>query len=726
MTIKKSLIAVVFGAVVSTFFACCHLLDTLYGTANARLEEGAELLAEPGVVSALSSPIFLPAALILFAVIIFSCSATCSDYPVYNLEHKAPSAGVFGFLAAAAVGYTSVVGLIEVGKKAAEPVVEVGAEALEQSGGLPPILWQICMGLGIGSALAIAFISVGFFSGTNMLDRSPLLMLMPVLWLGMRLVLTFLEMTSSASISERSMEVVMLIFMTLFALSLGKFLANVGGGASRWATVYGGLAVMFALATAVSRIVFTYVGKKTLDGQLSQACTDIAESYGLTVNYGDLAMALFAVAMLYYISSVRQEEEDMAFGRRRRANDRDAYNPNQGQQAMYQQQMQQNMYQQNAMQQNMYQQQRQMQQNMYQQRQMQQAMYQQQRQMQQAMYQQRQMQQAMLQQQQRQMQQAMYQQMQPNPYQQIQNPQVITEPAPFGNNSTLPTDGISRQAAAQQRARGDRRTAQRGAGMRMADSFEVRTYGGPSINSRKKFGGLDTFRDQMLSGQSALNMQSEELPPPPAPTLKLDDEQAAMQAVLAASLEAEDVKNEINELTGQIEASVERIPEDHSGRNPADVQLEIPDDDAVISVLDDADDHSDEREYPSAPATRTVSLGSGKHQGTLSDHLAELEEYRRREAEQETYDDRYDSRYYDEGYEEEEYADGYEEYEDDYDYDEYEYDDEYDDGYDDGYGEEYEDEYDEYDDEYDEYDEYEDEYDDDDYYDDDDDGYYEE
>ena len=706
MTMRKSLIAAVMGAVLSVFLACCHLLDTLYNTANSRLPQDAELYAEPGVVSALSSPILLPVALILFAVIIFSCGATCSDYPTYHIGHPSPGAGVIGILSAGSIGYTAVTGLLEYSKKAGEPAVEVGADAVEKAASLPPILWQICMGLGVGAALAIAVISIGFFSGKNMLENTPLLMMMPVLWLGMRLVLTFLDMTSNASISERSVEVVMLIFMTLFVLSLGKYLANVGGSSSRWANVYGGLTVMFAFTAAISRLVLSITGSKAHDGALAQTCADITDSYGLAVNYGDLAMGIFAMAMLFYISSEKyQEEEEMAFGRKRRASggrEQDPYRQNQAPQGMYQQQ--------NAMQQNMYQQQRQMQQNMYQQRQMQQAMYQQQRQMQQNMYQ---------------------QQMQPNPYQQNMMPQpAANEQAIFGNNSTLPTDGISRQAAAQQRSRQDRRGMPRGAGMRMADSFEVRTYGGPSINSRKKFGGLDSFRDQMLSGQSALNMQSEELPPPPPPMVNLDDEQAAMQAVLAATLEAEDVNSEINSLTGEIEQSVERIPEAPSKERPVDVELEIPDDDAVISVLDDADDHSDEREYPPAPATRKVTLGSGKHQGTLTDRLAELEEYRRRDAEraaaEEVYDDRYDARYYDEydeGYDE--YADEYEEYEDDYDYEEYdEYDDEYDD-YDDGY-DDYDDDYDdEYDDEYDEYEDEEDEYDD--YYDDDDDdGYYEE
>ena len=573
MTMKKSLIAVIAGTVLSTLFACCHLLDTLYDVANSRLPEDAEIFMKPGIVSALSSPALLPISLILFTVIIFAMGIIDQDYPDYPRDRRSIPSGVFGLLTAAAVGYTAIAGLLSI-DSTPEQEIEVGVEALEKSGAnISPLYWQICMGLGIGTALALAIVSIGFITGSNMLERSPLLMLMPVLWMCMRLVLTFLEMTSSASISERSTEIVMLIVMTLFTLSLGKFLANMGGNTSKWAYIYGGITIMFALSTVVSRVVMTIAGSKAQDGQLAQTCSDIIESYGIAANYGDLAMGIFAVVSLVYISTeLREEDENMAFGRRNgNDNGQNMYQQPMNPQGMYQQRPMhpqgmgtQGMYQQRPMRpqgmgpQGMYQQ-RPMQpqgmgpQGMYQQRPMQpqgmgpQGMYQQ-RPMQpqgmgpQGMYQQRPMQpqgmgpQGMYQQRPMQPQgmgpQGMYQQRPVQP-QGMTTPGMYQQPAQQGmqqNNAFAPADPVQPEeavhhSAPQHRARQDRRGMPRSAGMRMADSFEVRTYGGPSINNRKKFGGLDSFRDQMLSGESALNVQSEELPPPPPPSMNMSDEE---------------------------------------------------------------------------------------------------------------------------------------------------------------------------------------------------------
>ena len=729
MTLSKSNIVVIVSAVIASVLASCHLLTLLLDTADA---SAAEALERPWLVKQLSAPWLLPAALILFTVIIVFMGVKCRKFPEFGGDRQSPVVGVATLLTSGVLGYSLVTGLISLTK--AEPVVEVGAngEFIEQSasGDLP---WKICFGIGICGAVALAVVAIGFFTGSNMLNRMPMLMLMPVLWLGMRLVLTFLELTSHASIAERSIELVMLVVMTLFMISLAKFLAGVGGASGKWASVYGGLTALYAFAAGISRVALSLYGGSD-SGLVSQTRAEVIENYGLQVNYGDIAIGVFAVAMLVNISIRQREEEDeMAFGRKRRRNEQEmpAQRPMQQNQNMYQQPwpaQQPSMYQQQQMQQSMMRQQQMHQQNMMRQQQMQQ-------QMQQNMYRQQMLQQQQMQQMQRNMyqQQMMQQNMMRQQSMNAMNPMngmgamnnMNNMNGVNGMNSynadAQPVEAVQRQPE----QRSARRPANRST--RMPDSFEVRTYGGPSINARKKFGGLDSFRDQMLSGQSALNMQSEELPPPPPPTVNMTEEEAAMQAVLAASLAAEDVNAEINDLTDQIQKSVEGVPEGRKGTPSTDVELEIPDDDAVISVLDDdepADDHADERDYPAPPPTRTVTLGSGKHQGTLTDRLAELEEYKRRDARrqrpQERYEDEYDD--YDE------YADEYEEYEDDYDYEEYEddYDDEYDDGYDDGYDDEY-DEYDEYDDEYDEYEDEYDEYEeyDDDYYDEDD-GYYEE
>jgi len=731
MTLQKSNAATIVGTILATVLACCHLLDTLFETANGHLAQGVEPFVRPGIVQALSAPVLLPGALVLFSLIILVTGGMSKKYPQFGGDRKSVPMGVIGLLAAGAMGYTLVSGLIGISKENKTPVPEVGAEAQlaeQAASGVSDLAWQICMGIGICGALALGVVSVGFFLGRNMLENTPMLMIMPVLWLGMRLVLTFLELTSHASIAERSIELVMLVVMTLFMVSLGKFLAGVSDKSGKWACVYGGLTALFAFATGISRLVLMLYGRNALEGALTEDYAKMTESYGLKPDFGDIALGIFAVAMIVNVSIRQREEEDeMAFGRKRRRDaEQEMAQQRQMQQGMYQQPWpaQPGMYQQRPMQPNMYQQnmmrQQQMQQNMMRQQQMQQNMYRQQ------MMQQMQQQQM---QQMQQMQQNMYQQqMQQNMMQQNMMRQQQMQQNNMNDGygvSEQPVESPARQPE-QRHARPNRGG---GRGMRMPDSFEVRSYGGPSINSRKKFGGLDSFRDQMLSGQSALNMQSEELPPPPPPTVNLTDEEAAMQAVLAASLAAEEVNGDIDQLTEQIMQSVERIPEGPKDKPSTDVELEIPEDETVISVLDDdEDDHSDEREYPAPPATRTVTLGSGRHEGTLTDRLAELEELKRREERRRPPQPRYEEEEYYDDYEEyadeyDEYEDEYEEYEDDYDYEEYEYEDGYEDDYDEY--DEYDDGYDdEYDDEY--YDEYEDEYDEDDYYDDDDDGYYEE
>ena len=97
MTMKKSLIAVIAGTVLSTVFACCHLLDTLYDVANSRLPEDAEIFMKPGIVSALSSPALLPISLILFTVIIFAMGIIDQDYPDYPRERISIPSGAACF-----------------------------------------------------------------------------------------------------------------------------------------------------------------------------------------------------------------------------------------------------------------------------------------------------------------------------------------------------------------------------------------------------------------------------------------------------------------------------------------------------------------------------------------------------------------------------------------------------------------------------------------------------
>ena len=175
MTKRKSLIAAVIGTVLSALLACCHLLDTLYDTANANLEQGMETFVRPGIVQALSSPVLLPASLVLFTVIIIACGIACSDFPEYPAGRSSIGSGIFGLLAVAAVGYTSVASLIEIGKRPT-PQIESSPGSVQTeiaANGLPPIIWQICMGLGAGAALALAIISIGFFTGTSCWSAPP-------------------------------------------------------------------------------------------------------------------------------------------------------------------------------------------------------------------------------------------------------------------------------------------------------------------------------------------------------------------------------------------------------------------------------------------------------------------------------------------------------------------------------------------------------------------------
>ncbi|MBQ9993107.1 MAG: hypothetical protein IJP17_00150 [Clostridia bacterium] len=264
----------------------------------------------------------------------------------------------------------------------------------------------------------------------------------------------------------------------------------------------------------------------------------------------------------------------------------------------------------------------------------------------------------------------------------------------------------------------------RGAGMRVTNDFTLR----PFYDTPNKYGGLGDFRDDMVTGQRALEI--------------LGSSDTPSRFGAADIAESTPTAELISEQNKQLSAMTEEVNRSLSSLiAEKDNALNAP---KVVTIDDGTTEPTDSvRETPPAPP-RSISLGSGRRGSKLSDHLNEVRERRAEEAERarshmterefDPYADGYGDVYFEDRYARRPaYIPAYEdedEYEDveygsgdyDYEYDDGEYIDDYESGgYDtDYYADDYYDD-DEYDDEYDEYDdEYVDEYDD---YDDYDDGY---
>ena len=597
------------------------------------------------------SSIVLPLVIVISIGAIFVLAFTSKQFPKYSPNEKSVPMGLITAALGVVAGYQSAVQLLDAEKAAFEGTIGM-----------------VYSCLGLISVLSFLFLAVGFFSGVSLAESKPAIMMLPVLWMGLRMVMTFLNMTTKANINENIYDLVTMVLMLIFLLSSAKFMSGAGDNTAKLTFASGASAALMAAITTIPRYVFKIISKS----ENAEMATEmgVRADKAFDPNLVDLMLMIFAVGLLFYISiplkQVVRRPSAVPVQRMPMQPGMPAAAAVGGYNAMQRGYPQQRPYPQGMPQGGMR-----------------------------------------------------------SPYMPQQRRNMPPQPLPGAGADIYTT---------------------RGAGIKITDEFAIRTPGAVPAAGDARYGGLNSFREGMLSGQRALEvLESSYISTNEAAS---DDEYGKMLMQQGLMFSASDIAQlQENSADAEMSEMTEEVTESLSSLFAQRDNMTKPPKEAVISDGSDeaAEDYQERREEdypPPPPPSRSVRLGSGRYDGKLSDRLNEMDDRRARRGRAPTpidempYDNRYgmyeDDYYeteggYDErgnyGYERDRYdrydrRDGYgeyddyedeyaEEYEDDY-YDDreygstdyYEYDEDYEEEYEDDY-----DEYDEYDDEYDEYDE---------------------
>ena len=214
----------------------------------------------------ISGTVFLGviAAVLLLICIMCLCDKSAPDE---NVPHRNIPAGIFGILLSLAMFYVSASELLSFGTVGVKSIVSGVFCAL--------------------AAVSMLAMSVGMTYGKNVYENMPLLALLIPIWGCVRLVVTFMNYTSIANISQNLFNMLAIIFLLLFQYSQAKMLAGVGGQKIiRSLFLFGFPAVVFSTLASVPWFVLHFSGMQ--------------QEAPLTLGYGavDCLFALFIVCFL--------------------------------------------------------------------------------------------------------------------------------------------------------------------------------------------------------------------------------------------------------------------------------------------------------------------------------------------------------------------------------------------------------------------------------------------
>lgn len=218
----------------------------------------------------ISGTVFLGAIAVALLLICIMCLCD-RNAPYKNVPHRNILAGIFGILLSLAMFYVSASELMNFG-----------------TAGVKAIVSGVFCALAAVSMLAM---SVGMTYGKNVYENMPLLALLIPIWGCVRLVITFMNYTSIANISQHLFNMLAIIFLLLFQYSQAKMLAGVGGQKIiRSLFLFGFPAVVFAVLASVPWFVLYFSGVQA----------GVYEETPLTLGYSavDCLFALFILCFL--------------------------------------------------------------------------------------------------------------------------------------------------------------------------------------------------------------------------------------------------------------------------------------------------------------------------------------------------------------------------------------------------------------------------------------------
>lgn len=230
-----------------------------------------EFISTVGIISNVLMTVFL---MLVVAFSIFS-----DDFPHSYTARKSGGLGIVSMLAAAACGFSSVLGIIG-----------NDAPMYSGTGGI------IFMLLGLLSVLGMMFYSVSFFKGENLILSFPIVPVLPALWYGYRMLSSFLRSASMADISSELPVIAMCCSFTIFLLTIGKLFCCINSNSIKWGFAAGCIGIMTSLLYSVNWLV--------------RDCKSTQDLFNNPLVFTDIFMALFAIGSLFHVSNPAEYFDD--------------------------------------------------------------------------------------------------------------------------------------------------------------------------------------------------------------------------------------------------------------------------------------------------------------------------------------------------------------------------------------------------------------------------------
>lgn len=263
MKIRRSMVVLF---IISTFIIPISLYRSMFSA-----DASTEFLSTISIVSKVLMVVFL--------LLVFSFSLFTDDFPHLYHPRQSRGLGFVSMLLAAAIGYTSALGLV--------------SEDYSVFAGTAGKVFAV---LGVLSVLAFMFYSITYFKGENAIPSVAMVPLFPAFWYGYRMLLCFLRSASMADISDELPVIAMCCAFTIFSLTLGKLFCNINSNSIKWGFATGCVGVVTTFMYALSWLV--------------NDCQSIEDLLSHPIVFADIFMALFTVGSLFHVSAPAEYFDD--------------------------------------------------------------------------------------------------------------------------------------------------------------------------------------------------------------------------------------------------------------------------------------------------------------------------------------------------------------------------------------------------------------------------------
>lgn len=268
MKIRFSLVALLLGTLAALSLKIYQIYDRTINLTTCFTKEGS--------VIAIMLPVVMGVAIVAMMVVAF----LSPEYPKFSPNHRSVPLGIVCIAISFVLSYTM-----------SMDFVKTDGREFEGTPGM------VCSILGLLSVVSFFFLAVGFFRADNMIESTPLVLVFPISWMGVRLTLSFFNATSAANITENSYDILAMAFLLVFLLTVGKFMSGAAALSAKWAFAVGCPASMLAFLSTVPRYFIKFMAQ-----QQPEYYGKITIDKSFEPHLVDLLLAIFAFMFLFHIS----------------------------------------------------------------------------------------------------------------------------------------------------------------------------------------------------------------------------------------------------------------------------------------------------------------------------------------------------------------------------------------------------------------------------------------